>query len=166
MLRLLVVGVGPLVLLALVVVAVGYLLPVAHVASREATLDRDPGDVFAAIADVTRYPEWRADVRSVEVLSSSPLRWREHGRNGDITFVVSESASPSRLVSRIDDTSLAFGGTWTYELTPVGRATSLRITERGAVYNPVFRFMSRFVFGHTATIDAYLAALGAHVEHH
>ena len=163
MLRLLVVGVGLLVLVALVVVAVGYLLPVAHVASRETTLERDPGDVFAAIADVTHYPEWRADVRSVEVLSSLPLRWREHGRNGDITLVVSESTPPSRLVSRIDDSSLAFGGTWTYELTPVGRATLLRITERGEVYNPVFRVMSRFVFGHTATIDAYLAALGARV---
>ena len=58
---------------------------------------------------------------------------------------------------------LLFGGTWTYELTPVGRATLLRITERGEVYNPVFRVMSRFVFGHTATIDAYLAALGARV---
>jgi hypothetical protein len=28
------------------------------------------------------------------------------------------------------------------------------------VYNPVFRFLSRFVFGHYATMDDYLAALG------
>ncbi len=28
------------------------------------------------------------------------------------------------------------------------RITSLRVTERGEVYNPGFRFLSRFVFGH------------------
>jgi hypothetical protein len=36
----------------------------------------------------------------------------------------------------------------------------VRITEDGEVYNPIFRFMSRFVFGHTHTMDAYLRALG------
>ena len=38
--------------------------------------------------------------------------------------------------------------------------TIVRITEDGQVYNPVFRFMSRFVFGHARTMDAYLRALG------
>jgi uncharacterized protein YndB with AHSA1/START domain len=153
-----------LALLIVVMAAIGYLLPVGHVASREATLGGTPADVFSAITDVTRYAEWRPDVRSVEVLSSSPLRWREHGRNGTITFVVEESAPPSRLVGRIDDKSLAFGGTWTYEVAPAGANTVVRITERGEVYNPIFRFMSRFVFGQTATIDAYLAALRKRVE--
>ena len=34
------------------------------------------------------------------------------------------------------------------------------ITEDGEVYNPVFRFMSRFIIGHAATLDQYLTALG------
>jgi hypothetical protein len=38
--------------------------------------------------------------------------------------------------------------------------TAVRITENGEVGNPVFRFMARFVFGYTATIDTYLIALG------
>jgi hypothetical protein len=38
--------------------------------------------------------------------------------------------------------------------------TQITITERGEVYNPIFRFMSRYVFSHHATIDAYLTALG------
>jgi len=38
-------------------------------------------------------------------------------------------------------------------------ATRLTITEDGEVSNVFFRFMSRFVFGHTATLDSYLAAL-------
>jgi len=41
-----------------------------------------------------------------------------------------------------------------------GNATTLRITENGEVYNVIFRFVSRFVMGHSATIDKYLDAVG------
>jgi hypothetical protein len=69
---------------------------------------------------------------------------------------VTERQPPRRLVTRIADQSLPFGGTWTYELTPAGSGTRLTITEHGTVFNPVFRFMSRFVFGHAATIERFL----------
>ena len=39
------------------------------------------------------------------------------------------------------------------------RADPTTITEDGEVYNLIFRFMSRFVFGHTATMDAFLKNL-------
>ncbi len=29
-------------------------------------------------------------------------------------------------------------------------------TEQGEIYNPVFRFVSRFILGYTRTIDTYL----------
>jgi hypothetical protein len=38
--------------------------------------------------------------------------------------------------------------------------TRVRITEDGEVYNPIFRFVSRVVMGHTAMLDSYLRALG------
>lgn len=38
-------------------------------------------------------------------------------------------------------------------------ATELTVIEDGEVYNPLFRFVSRLIIGHTATIDVYLAAL-------
>ena len=60
---------------------------------------------------------------------------------------------------RIADPDLPFGGTWTYELKPDGGGTQLVITERGEVYNPIFRFMSRFVFSHTATMERFVASL-------
>jgi hypothetical protein len=56
---------------------------------------------------------------------------------------------------------LPFGGTWVYEIVPEGDSCTLTITEHGKVYNPLFRFVSRFIMGHTATIDSYLAALNA-----
>jgi hypothetical protein len=72
--------------------------------------------------------------------------------------------APKRLVGRITDTSLPFRGSWTYVLQSEGTGTRLSITENGEVYNPIFRFMSRFVFGHTATMERYLVDLAAHVQ--
>lgn len=163
-LRKLLVGVGVFAALIGLVVLTGYALPVEHVASRTATVAQ-PGDrVFAALTDIDGYPQWRTDVNSVEVLSTAPpRRWRERGGNGDITFEVTEAQPPSRLVTRIADPDLPFGGTWTYDLAPEGTGTRLTITEHGEVYNPIFRFMSRFVFGHTATMDQFLADLKKHL---
>jgi uncharacterized membrane protein len=155
--KLVVAAVGGLLAVVLVVTAVGYLLPQDHLASREMILAAPASRVFDTITDVGRYPEWRTDLAKVEIVSQTPLRWRELAGGDQVTFEVVESQPPERLQVRIADPDLPFGGTWTYELSPQASGTRLRITERGEVYNPVFRFMSRFVFGHTATIDAYLA---------
>ena len=54
---------------------------------------------------------------------------------------------------------MPFGGTWTYEITPVGKGSRLQITEDGEIYNPFFRFMARFIFGYEGTIGSYMSAL-------
>ena len=41
-----------------------------------------------------------------------------------------------------------------------GDGASLTITEDGHISNAFFRFMSRFVFGYTSTMEAYLIDLG------
>jgi hypothetical protein len=64
-----------------------------------------------------------------------------------------------RLVGKITDRKLPFGGTWTFEIAPVPEGATLRITENGFVSNPVFRFMSRFVFGYTDEMEKYLRSL-------
>jgi uncharacterized protein YndB with AHSA1/START domain len=164
MLRIAVWAVIVLVALACAVVAIGYLLPKDHVASREAVVPAPADRVFAVIIDVARYPEWRPDVSAVDGVSAAPLRWTEHGANGDIPYEVREQRPPERLVMAISDSSLPFGGTWTYELAPAAGGTRVVITERGEVRNPVFRFMSRLVFSQTATIERYLGALAGRVR--
>jgi len=149
-----------LVLVIMIVVAAGYALPIEHVAERSAVVAYPPARVFGLLTDVEGYPRWRGDVTRVDVLSRAPhMQWREHGGTRSITFEAVEVVPPVRLVSRIADPALPFGGTWTYRLAPEGPGTRVTITEQGQVFNPVFRFMSRFVFGHTATIDAFLADL-------
>ncbi|MDB4912441.1 MAG: hypothetical protein JWM95_85 [Gemmatimonadetes bacterium] len=149
---------GVIVAVVVIVVVVGYGLPVKHHASRQAVFRSPAESVYAAIANVRDYPTWRSKVQSVEVLSEQSFR--EKGSDGAILYVVESAAPPVRRVTRIADDKLPFGGTWTYELTPTSGGTALRITEDGEVYNPVFRFMSKFVFGHRATIDGYLKDLG------
>ena len=164
MLRILILVVGVLVALILLLIAIGYALPINHVATREARLAAPPERVFSVLRDVEKFPTWRSDVKSAEVLATTPvLRWRERGDN-DITFEMETVKAPGKIVTRIVDKRLAFGGSWTYDLSPEGGGTRLVITENGEVYNPLFRFMSRFVFGHTATIDKFLEDLGRHVR--
>lgn len=157
------IAVGLLVALALTVMAIGYALPVAHTAHRSVVLKAAPSVLWATIADVGAYPAWRADVDAVEILPPVDGRpsWRETGTNGAIAYTMTVVEPPTRLVSRIADDDLPFGGEWQYEITPVDRGSRVAIIERGEIYNPVFRVVSRFVLGHTSTIDAYLVALGA-----
>jgi uncharacterized protein YndB with AHSA1/START domain len=161
--RIVVVLLAVVVGLGLVVVLVGLMLPVKHDAAVSATIPAAPEAVWAALNDVVAFPKWRGDVTSVEMLraDSGHVAWREQGKNGAISYVIVEAEPPKHLVTRISDKSLPFGGTWEYVVTPEGSGSRVRITEHGEVYNPVFRFVSRFIMGHTATASAYLKALGA-----
>jgi uncharacterized protein YndB with AHSA1/START domain len=153
--------------LAVVIVAValmtlvGVWLPKGHVASLERHLPIDPQGLWAILTDVEAFPLWRQDVTQVDTrLDNSGLSgWTEHSSNGTIRFAVDRMEPPRVLVVRIADRDLPFGGTWAYEISPDGPASSLRITERGEVYNPLFRFVARFGYGHDRTIRTFLDAL-------
>lgn len=151
-----------LVLLVAVVAAIGMMLPQAHVAARQVRFTQAPERVFAVISDFAQTPTWRTDVTRVEMLppQDGHTMFREHGQD-PVTYRVEAIEPPRRLVVRIADTNLPYGGAWIYEVTPTGEGgAQVTITERGEVYNPIFRFVSRFVMSHHATIDAYLGALG------
>ena len=159
--RVFLIVVGVLVGLALVVVAIGYSLPVKHRAQGEATFNARPDSVFSLITNVEAFPSWRAGVKSTERLPprDGKQRFREVSKNGTISYLIETLDPPRRMVTRIDDKSLPFGGSWTYEVAPVGSTQStLRITEEGEIYNPVFRFVSRFIMGYDGTIKEYLAS--------
>jgi len=88
--------------------------------------------------------------------------WHQKMSGFDVPIIVLESSPPRKLVTQIDPTaSGAFGGTWTYELVPDSTGTCISVTEAGWISNPVFRFMSRFLFGYYGSLDKYLRALGA-----
>jgi uncharacterized protein YndB with AHSA1/START domain len=144
----------------LVILFIGWRLPAAHVATSSVQLNASPDSVFALISTPQNYPAWRPDVKKVDLMTEQGVtRFREDGSNGPILFEIVEKVAPRRLVTKIADKSLPFGGRWIYEITPTPTGSELRITEEGEVYNPLFRFVSRFIMGHTATIDGYLEAV-------
>lgn len=154
-----------LVALGLLVTGVGYFLPVEHTATREQTYSASVDKLFAAVSTPSEYPRWRRGVKGVEMLPARQGKptFREIGSNGPMTYVFDEVIPDQRVVSRIADTGLAFGGSWTYEFSPSAGGSRLRITENGEVYNPFFRFMARYVFGHEYTMKRYLADLEHHI---
>jgi uncharacterized protein YndB with AHSA1/START domain len=157
----LIIAVATLALLVSLTALVGSRLPKSHRASREQALAASPEAVWSAITDVEAFPSWRSDVRQVQRLPDRDGRpvWIEEGGSGKMTLAVERWEPSQVLVVRIADPDLPFGGTWTYEITPAAGGTRLRITEDGEVYNPLFRFMARFIFGYEGTISAYMSAL-------
>jgi uncharacterized protein YndB with AHSA1/START domain len=140
---------------------VGSMLPQSHTASRTARLSQPPASVWATITDVGAFPSWRSEVDSVTQLPPHDGRmvWREISKHGNkLTFEAETSESPRHLVTRITDKDLPFGGSWDYAISPDGTGSTITITEKGEIYNPVFRLVSR-VMGQTGSIDAYLKAL-------
>jgi len=148
--------------LVAIVFGVGLLLPVAHVAAVRAEYSVTAEKLFEVIADYQRHPEWRPSVERVEQLPPHNGRpaWRQIGSTGALPMELTESDPPRRMVTTILSEGMPFGGRWLYELEPIPRGTALTITEEGEVYNPIFRFVSRFIMGHHGTATTYLEDLG------
>jgi hypothetical protein len=115
--------------------AMGSRLPREHEASRTLRVRRTPEEVWAAVTQATA-----ASSVPVDVLEQDP---------------------PRRQVTRVKETEKNFGGTWTIAIAPTPDGATLTITENGWVANPIFRFVSRFVMGHHATIDGVLKQVAA-----
>ena len=160
-------AIGIVAVLALVVgvvAVVGSQLPRIHVASRSIVLRRAPQEVYAVARNFESAPKWRADVKRVEVdvRAGGPVNFREDGANGVVNYALIEDVPRERMVTRIRDTDLGYAGQWTYTFTPESGGTRVTIREDGEVSNVLFRFMSHYVFGHTATMDSYLKSLANH----
>jgi len=139
-----VVAIAGLVVLAAVIAIIGSMLPRTHTASRTLRVKHAPVDVWPAITHAMSASEVPTDIV--------------------------ESDPPWRLVSRVKDTEKMFGGTWTVAIAPDAPSTSsgqagctITITEQGWVANPIFRFVSRYVMGHHATMDAMLRTVAKNV---
>ena len=161
MLKLVIFGLAGLVGIVLAIVVVGFLIPKQHVASRALVLRQKPEDVFALISDFKSAPTWRSEVRQVELLpeANEHARFREIGSTGALTMEVTQWNPPRRMVTRIADKGLPFGGSWIFEIAPTAGGCQLNITERGEIYNPVFRFVSRFILGYERTLNTYLQSV-------
>ena len=146
-------------LLVITVLIIGYLLPVKHTVTVSADVMAPKNEVWNVVFDASKYPNWRSDVKKVDV-SSASQSWTEYDNNDEtLSFEIVEAEEGKLLVTRILNKDKPFGGSWTITLQESRDRTQVTITENGEVYNPIFRFVSKIIIGHTATASRYLADL-------
>jgi hypothetical protein len=141
---------------------IGYFMPVQHVSTHTVLLNSTPENVWKILHDHSQYPSWRSDVKKIEITDAT--HWTEHTTNGKMSFEAEVIRVNSLFHAHITNKDLPFGGSWTYELVPDNGATKLVITENGEVYNPIFRFMSKFIFGHDSTMKKFAADLSMKIN--
>lgn len=151
----------------LVVFLIGVLLPEKHMVSRTVQLRAPVSKVWQTITDHKGSVQWRTNLAAVDQVEVKPgtMGWREIEKNGDAINYHTVNLDPERqMIREITDKNLPFGGTWTFDLNENAEGVLLTITENGEVYNPIFRVMSRFVFGYYASIDRYFLQLSKFLE--
>lgn len=154
---------GGIVAIIALVAMFGTFVPREHRATSTVPLHQPPDSVWKVVRDLGGITAWWPDIKESTRLPDRDGHevWRQKMSGFDVPLVVMESNPPRRLVTKIDASAgAAFGGTWTYELTPESGGTRISVTEAGWIGNPIFRFLSRFVFGYYGSLDGYLKALG------
>ena len=161
--------VGFLAVVSTLLWVVGGRLPETHEASASRHFNTAPEILFGYVTDLDQLVDWRRDLRKVEASPSVDGRpaWRESGKYGRMQLVVEESLPPTRVaegryVTRIVESTSAFGGRWTWLFAPDDKGgTRLTITEEGTIMSRPVRAMAHHLMGVDATVNAVLAALQA-----
>ena len=151
---------GSLVLLVAIVAVIGAMLPRDHRATRQARYRQKPEAIYFTLAGPV---DWRSDIKAFGNLPDRDGRkqwWEQDSHGQRVTYELVEDKMPSRRVTRIAEKNLPFGGTWIIDISPTPDGSVVRITEEGEIFNVIFRFVARFFFGYTASIEGYLRDLG------
>jgi len=155
--------VGGLAALVALMALIGAFVSRDHRATSTISLRQPLDSVWKVVRDIGGAPAWFSAMEKSERLPDRDGHevWHQKMSGFDVPIIVLESAPPGRLVTQIDPAAGgAFGGTWTYELAPDSTGTRISVTEAGWISNPIFRFMSRVLFGYYGSLDKYLKALG------
>ena len=143
--------------------ALGVMDPAEHVVTRKAKFNKPPAVMWALLADPTQQIKWRRDVLNVApvTLPNGARGFEEQWRNGAKLLTEIKVIEPGRkLQIGVVNTDLPFGGATTYEFTPVGEGTELRLTEKGFIRSPFMRFFTKYVFGYSSSVDGVLHLVG------
>lgn len=158
----LILGAGILAALILGVLVVGFLLPEEHHASRTLRTKQPAQAVWDTINDHATEPQWRSDLISVQSLGERDGKpvWQENYKDGNkVALMTTEWKPPTRWVRELTDLEGPFSGRWEIDIRPTPEGSNITITEIGKVSNPFFRFVSKFIIGHTTFMERYLRGL-------
>jgi uncharacterized protein YndB with AHSA1/START domain len=146
----------------LTVVVIGALMPRTHTATRSARFALSPEALWAIVSDFEGRGGWVPGVKGVERLpdrNGHPV-WKDvRGDGWGMPMEVEVFEPPRRMVTRIADEKLPFGGRWTWEVSVDGAGSRLRITEDGEIKVAPFRYFAA-LGDMSSTMRGVLTALG------
>jgi hypothetical protein len=157
--RILILSLAILMLLAALILLIGWLLTATREGRATAVIAAPPDRILAVIADVEAQPDWRevgAVIRTAE-------GWEEVTARGERIAFVGEEMTVSRIRLRFASTA-GYTGEWEAVLEPVNGGTRIAVVERATVPSPVGRIIARLMFDPGAFATEYLAALKARME--
>ncbi len=151
----------------LMVLVGGFLLPEEHHASRTLVTKQSQQTIWDTINDHANEPKWRSDIESVTSLGEREGKavWQENYQDGNkLALITTESKPPKRIVRELTDLEGPFSGRWEIEIQPTPTGSNVKIAEIGKVSNPFFRFISKYIIGHTTQMEKYLKGLAEKFE--
>jgi hypothetical protein len=149
-----------LLLLAGLVMAVGWALPASREGRAEVVIVATPAQIVEVIADVEAQTEWRQGISAVERRAEG---WVEVTALGErISFVTEERGEAGIRLRFASDGG--YSGVWEAVLVPDAGGTRIAVVERAEIPSPLGRILARLFFDPEAFATMYLAALKARVE--
>lgn len=148
------IAVSVIVVIGLIIFTMGMLAAKDHKLSLSRDYPIPVTSLYQLVRDYEAYPGWRTGIKSMQ--KDGELRYIEESAHGKIPYRIIEDTGNQLIISKIDDPSLPFSGTWTFEFSDKNGHSQLRITEAGSVPNPLMRFFATYVFSHEKTMQTYL----------
>jgi hypothetical protein len=147
-----------LVALVIIMILIGRMLPEGHIAVQSKSFSSSPSEVWEVISGVEDWKSWRSDLKDITITNDSTFK------ADDVEYLMSIVVPGESFTTTIVTKDLPYGGMWHYIIEKEGDGCKLTVTEIGDVYNPMFRFMSRFIFGHDGSLKDYMEVLSKRIQ--
>src|ERR1041385_1263241 len=147
-----------LIALMVIMMLLGRMLPVKHTASQSKLFISSCNEVWNVVTDVTHWKSWLSDLKDLSITNDSTFV------ADGVEYAISNSVPGVSFTTTIITKDLPYGGMWHYVFEKEGEGCRLTVTEIGEVYNPMFRFMSKYIFGHDGSLRKFMEVLSKHIQ--
>jgi len=144
----------------------GFLQKEDFLGSRVETIPAPVDRVWDYLIDIQDFPNRRIEINSIRIDAiredGLPVRWSLiTDQGGTLEFELGDMIPQKKFQTKLLDSSFKMTGVWTYELTPKGNNTELRLTEESKITSPVIR--GAFLFsGREANIQREMESVLYH----
>jgi hypothetical protein len=147
-----------IVTLVIIMILIGRMLPVKHTVSQSHIFRSSTDDVWKVVSNINEWKAWRSDLKNLEITSATTFK------ADNVDYSISNSVPGVSFTTIIVTKDLPYGGSWNYVFEKEGSGCKLTVTENGEVFNPLFRFLSKYVFGHEGSMKSFMQSLTTRIQ--